>query len=167
MGIIIIPLCVTIVGGIILFFLSDFFNKPRDKFTAWIQQKSRRKKKRKKANTIDPNKDQKLKQLAQQKFKRGREEIDRELNKAIRDNMEKYSMDGMLYSGPFLRKAVELHSYRILRLCEQKKAIDIEVFLNSEPMKSNEEIEFIMKDLEEIAWAQTLQFMDAKIYLFA
>lgn len=145
---------VSIIAGIILFFILPFFKKPRDRFIAWIKKKFVRKKKEKKVVIIDPNKDQKLEQLAQRKFNKERENIDPELNKNIRDVMKKFSINGILYSGMFFSKAVELHAERIHKLLEARKTINREVFLNNIPIENNKEIEIAMRDLEKIAEAQ-------------
>jgi len=126
MGIVLISIGATIIGGIILFFIMPIFNKPRDKFITWIQKIFTKKKKKRKVVISDLEKKQKLKNLIQVKYSREKEKIDPELNKNIRDIMEKFSMKGILYSSPFLKKAIELHTDRSHKLLEARKNINRE-----------------------------------------
>jgi len=154
MGIILIPLVITIIGGIILFFVMPIFNKPRDKFIIWIQKIFTKKKKKRKVVISDPHKEQKLKQLIQNKFNRERSNIDPELDKNIQDIVTKFSMKGCLYSGMLLKKVTELHTDRIRKLLEARKNINKEVLLENKPITNDEEIKLAMQGLEEIAEAQ-------------
>ncbi|MBA7661750.1 hypothetical protein ES703_69770 [subsurface metagenome] len=97
MGIILISLGATIIGGIILFFVMPILKKPRDKFITWIQKIFPKKKKKREAIISDPDKEQKLKQLIQNKFNREREKIDSELDKNIGNIMTKFAHKGTLY----------------------------------------------------------------------
>ena len=106
MGIIDNPLFIAIIAGLILFILTGILKKPRDKFIKWIQKIFTKKKKKTKAVMSDPDKEQKLKQLIQNKFNRKREKIDSELDKNIGNIMEKFGHKGNLYSGTFLREAI-------------------------------------------------------------
>jgi hypothetical protein len=154
MGIILISLGATIIGGIILFFVMPILKKPRDKFITWIQKIFPKKKKKREAIISDPDKEQKLKQLIQNKFNREREKIDSELDKSLADIMEKFGHRGILTSGMFVKKAIELHTDRIYKLLEVRKNINKEVLLENKPITSDEEITLAMQDLEEIAEAQ-------------
>ena len=154
MGIILISLGTTIIGGLILFFLTPIFNKQRDKFKIWIQKIFTKKKKKRKEVISDPQKKQKLKQLIQNKFNREREKIDSELDKNIGNIMEKFGHKGTLYSGTFVREAIELHTNRIWKLLLVKENINREVLLENKPIESDKEIELAMQDLEEIAEVQ-------------
>jgi len=154
MGIILISLGTTIIGGLILFFLTPIFNKQRDKFKIWMQEIFTKKKKKRKVVISDPQKEQKLKQLIQNKFNREREKIDPELDKNIQDIVTKFSHKGILYSGMLLKKATELHTDRIRKLLEAKKNINKEVLLENKPITSDEEIKLAMQDLKKIAEAQ-------------
>lgn len=154
MGIIIISIFATIIGGIVLFFILDFFKKPRDEFTAWVQKRFRKKKKERKIVISDQNREQKLKQLAQHKFNRGREEIDQELNNMIRISMERFSRSGTLHSGMFFTRAIELHTDRIRKLLKLRTTINRDVLLNDRPIEKNGDIELAMHSLKRIAEAQ-------------
>jgi hypothetical protein len=134
--------------------LTGILKKPRDKFIKWIQKIFTKKKKKTKAVMSDLDKEQKLKQLIQNKFNREREKIDSELDKNIGNIMEKFSMKGIPYSSPFLKEAIELHSLRIFKLLLARESINREVLLENKPIESDKEIELAMQDLEEIAEAQ-------------
>ena len=148
---IILTLVIGIIVGIILIFLTPIFNKPRDKFITWIQKIFSKKKRKIVLN--DLHKEQKLKNLIQNKFSREKEKIDPELNKNIRDIVTKFSHKGSPYSGMLLKKAIELHTDRAHKLLEARKNINREVLLNNKPITSDEEIELAMQDLEKIAVA--------------
>ena len=150
----ILTLVIAIISGIILFFVMPIFNKQRDEFIIWIQKIFAKKKKKRKVVISDPHKEQKLKQLIQNKFNREREKIDPELDKSIRDIMTKFSMKGSLYSGMLLKKAIELHTDRIRKLLEAKKNINKEVLLENKPITNDEEIKLAMQDLKNLAEAQ-------------
>lgn len=166
MGIVLISLGATIIGGIILFFILPIFNKPRDKFITWIQKIFTKKKKKRKVVISDSEKKQKLKNLIQIKFSREKEKIDLELNKNMRDIMEKFSMKGIPHSIPFLKKAIELHTNRTHKLLEARKNINREVLLDNKPITSNEEIELAMQDLEKIAVAQKFEIFGCDNVLY-
>ncbi len=151
---IILTLGITIIGGIILFFIIPIFNKPRDKFIKWIQKIFTKKKKKEKVAISDPDKEQKLKQLIQNKFNREREKIDSELDKNIGNIMEKFGHKGALHSGTFVREAIELHTNRIWKLLLVRESINREVLLENKPIESDKEIELAMQGLEEIAEVQ-------------
>jgi len=149
---IILTLVIGIIVGIILFFLLPFLKKPRDKFITWIQKIFPKKKRE--AIISDSEKKQKLKQLIQNKFNRKREKIDSELDKNIGNIMEKFGHEGNLYSGTFLREAIELHTNRIWKLLLARESINREVLLENKPIESDKEIELAMQDLEKIAEVQ-------------
>jgi hypothetical protein len=153
-GIVLISIGATIIGGLILSFIMPILKKPRDKFISWIQKIFTKKKKKRKEVISDPQKEQKLKQLIQNKFNRERGNIDPELDKNIRDIMEKFGMKGLLYSSVLLKKAIELHTDRIRKLLEAKKNINKEVLLENKPITSDEEIKLALQDLKKIAEAQ-------------
>lgn len=148
-----VSIIASIIASTILFFILPFFNKPRDKFIAWVQQKNTKKKAKKKVVISNPHNGQ-LKQLAQHKYNRERENIDSELNKNIRNVMEEFSRNGLLHSGMFFTKAIELHTARLCKLLEARKNINKEVLLKNKQLESNEEIEIAMQDLERIAESQ-------------
>jgi hypothetical protein len=152
MGIVLISIGATIIGGIILSFIMPILKKPRDKFIKWIQKIFTKKKRE--AVTVDLNKEQKLKQLIQNKFNREREKIDSELDKNIGNIMEKFAHKGTLTSGMFVKEAIYLHSDRIFKLLLSRASINREVLLENKPIESDKEIELAMQDLEEIAEAQ-------------
>ncbi len=152
MGIVLISIGATIIGGLILSFIMPILKKPRDKFIAWIQ-KIFTKKKRKEVIS-DPNKEQKLKQLIQNKFNIKREKIDSELDKNIGNIMEKFGHKENLYSGTFVKEAIELHTNRIWKLLIARESINREVLLENKPIESDKEIELAMQGLEEIAEAE-------------
>ena len=154
MGIILISLCTTIIGGLILFFVMPIFNKQRDKFIIWIQKIIPKEKKKRKVVINDSHKEQKLKQLIQNKFNREREKIDSELDKNIGNIMEKFGHKGILYSGMFVKEAIELHTNRIWKLLLARESINREVLLENKPIESDKEIELAMQGLEEIAEVQ-------------
>ncbi len=154
MGIILISLCTTIIGGLILFFVMPIFNKQRDKFIIWIQKIIPKEKKKRKVVINDSHKEQKLKQLIKNKFNREREKIDSELDKNIGNIMEKFGHKGILYSGMFVKEAIELHTNRIWKLLLARESINRKVLLENKPIESDKEIELVMQDLEEIAEAQ-------------
>lgn len=151
---IILTLVIGIIVGIILIFLTPILKKPRDKFITWIQKIFAKKKKKIKVVVNDSEKEQKLKNLIQNKFNREREKIDSELDKNIGNIMEKFGHKGALTSGMFLTKAIELHSLRIFKLLLARESINREVLLENKPIESDKEIELAMQDLEEIAEAQ-------------
>jgi hypothetical protein len=153
MGIVLISIGATIIGGLILSFIMPILKKPRDKFISWIQKIFTKKKKKRKEVISDPQKEQKLKQLIQNKFNREREKIDSELDKSLGNIMEKFGHKGILYSGMFLKKAIELHTDRIYKLILARKNINQEVLLENKPITSDEEIKLAMQGLEEIAEA--------------
>lgn len=152
MGIILISLGTTIIGGLILFFLTPIFNKPRDKFRIWIQKIFSKKKRKIVINDI--HKEQKLKQLIQNKFNRKKEKIDSELDKNIGNIMTKFGHKEILNSGMFVKEAIELHSNRIYKLLIARESINREVLLENKPIESDKEIELAMQGLEEIAEAE-------------
>lgn len=135
-------------------FIMPILKKPRDKFISWIQKIFTKKKKKRKEVISDPQKEQKLKQLIQNKFNRERGNIDPILDKNIRDIMEKFGMKGLLYSSVLLKKAIELHTDRIRKLLEARKNINKEVLLENKPITSDEEIKSALQDLKKIAEAQ-------------
>ena len=149
---IILTLVIGIIVGIILFFLLPFLKKPRDKFITWIQKIFPKKKRE--AIISDSEKKQKLKQLIQNKFNRKKEKIDSELDKNIGNIMEKFGHKEILYSGMFVKEAIELHTNRIWKLLLARESINREVLLENKPIESDKEIELAMQDLEEIAEAQ-------------
>jgi len=140
-----------IVGLILLIIGSATFWK---RIESWTKKLFSRKKKKEKKVIHDPKKRPDLNRLVQLKWGREREIIDQELNKNIRNVMEEFSMKGLLYSGPFLVKAVELHTERIRKLLEARKTINKEVLLNKKPIENDQDIKLAMKDLERIAEAQ-------------
>ncbi len=152
MGIIDNPLFIAIIAGLILFILTGILKKPRDKFIKWVQKIFTKKKRE--AIISDSEKKQKLKQLIQNKFNREREKINSELDKNIGNIMEKFSHKGALYSGRFVREAIELHTIRIWKLLLVRASINREVLLENKPIESDKEIELAMQGLEEIAEAQ-------------
>jgi hypothetical protein len=154
MGIIDNPLFIAIIAGLILFILTGILKKPRDKFIKWIQKIFTKKKKKTKAVMSDLDKEQKLKQLIQNKFNRKREKIDSELDKNIGNIMEKFGHKGNLYSGTFVKEAIELHTNRIWKLLLAREIINREVLLENKPIESDKEIELVMQGLEEIAEVQ-------------
>ena len=143
-----------IIAPIILFFILPFFNKPRDKFIAWVQAKISKKPTERISIVSDPQIGPELIQLAQQKYNREREKIDPELNKNIRIAIEEFSRNGILHSGMFFTKVVELHTDRLFKLLEARKNINQEVLLQNKQIKSDKDIEVAMQDLERIAEAQ-------------
>ena len=154
MGIIDNSLFIAIIAGLILFILTGILKKPRDKFIKWIQKIFAKKKKKEKVAISGPDKEQKLKQLIQNKFNREREKIDSELDKNIGNIMERFGHKGNLYSGMFVKEAIELHTNRIWKLLLARESINREVLLENKPIESDKEIELAMQDLEEIAEVQ-------------
>ena len=145
-------LVVALIVGIILFFVTAILKKPRDKFIKWVQKIFTKKKRE--AVIVDLDKEQKLKQLIQNKFNREREKIDSELDKNIGNIMEKFGHKGNLCSGMFVKEAIELHTNRIWKLLLVRESINREVLLENKQIESDKEIELAMQDLEEIAEAQ-------------
>ncbi len=153
-----------IIVGIILIFLTPILKKPRDKFITWIQKIFAKKKRE--VVISDLEKKQKLKNLIQVKYSREKEKFDPELNKNIRDIMEKFSMNGILYSSPFLKKVIELHTDRSHKLLEARKNINREVLLKNKTITSDEEIKLAMQDLEKIAVAMKFEIFGCDNVLY-
>jgi len=90
-----------------------------------------------------------LKELAQMKFNKEREKIEDEIQKNLNYVMRPIARG--VYSGKTYQDIISLHSERINKLLKSKLKIYKEIFLNDQPVKTKEEINLIMKDLEKIA----------------
>ena len=96
----------------------------------------------------------KLERLAQSMFNEKREEIEKEIITKLKAKAELFSHKGALHSGRFLKEATELHTERIRRFLESRLNIDKEVFLRNQPVKTEDEIKLLLKNLQKIAVLQ-------------
>lgn len=96
----------------------------------------------------------KLEQLAQNMFNRGREDIESEIHTKLVEKINYFNRRGTLESGMFVDEAIKLHTERIEKFLTLRLSIDKEVFFDNQPIKTNEDVDFIMKNLKEIAEPQ-------------
>ena len=96
----------------------------------------------------------KLERLAQSMFNEKREEIEKDIISKLKATAALFSHKGSLHSGMFLKEATELHEERIKRFLESRLNIDREVFLRNQPVKTEEEMKLLLKNLHEIAEPQ-------------
>ena len=96
----------------------------------------------------------KLEQLAQNMFNRGREDIESEIRTKLVEKINYFNRRGTLESGMFVDEAIKLHTERIEKFLTLRLSIDKEVFFDNQPIKTNEDVDFIMKNLKEIAEPQ-------------
>jgi len=94
----------------------------------------------------------KLRTLAQLMFNRGREKIENEIRNKLKVIMRPTARG--VYSGKVFGDAISLHIERIDKFLNLKLKIYKEVFLNDQPVKTKNEINSIMEDLEKIANSQ-------------
>lgn len=96
----------------------------------------------------------KLERLAQSMFNEKREEIEKDIISKLKAKAALFAHKDTLYSGKFLKEAIELHTERIRRFLESRLNIDREVFLRNQPVKTEDEIKLLLKNLHEIAEPQ-------------